>query len=86
MDVCDFVPDVTVKVVEGKEIVVEGTGKKAGGGTFSFCRRYGLYEDTDLETITAVVSAEGILTITVPRKVSKFRKDQCHKTTYFFFY
>lgn len=71
MDVCDYNTEVTVKVVEGKEVVVEGKGSRPDGGTFSLCRRYSLYSDTILEDITAVMSSDGILTITIPRKVSK---------------
>ena len=72
MDVCDFVGAVTVKV-EGKEVVVSGTGKRQKGGTgpvitFSFGRRFTLYDNTIIEAITAVMSSEGILTITIPRK------------------
>lgn len=72
LDVCDFVGAVRVKIVEGKEIVVEGKGNRQEGGSvvsFSFCRRYMLHDDTDLDAITAIMSSEGILTITVPRKV-----------------
>lgn len=67
IDLCDF-GTVTVKLVEGKEIVVEATGTNEKGGTFKTSRKYGLYSDTDLEQITAVMSSEGILVITMPRK------------------
>lgn len=67
IDLCDF-GTVTVKLVEGKEIVVEAVGTNEKGGTFKTSRKYGLYSDTDLEKITAVMSSEGILVITMPRK------------------
>ncbi|XP_050718533.1 titin-like isoform X2 [Eriocheir sinensis] len=72
MDVMEFVGATTVKV-EGKEVVVNGTGKRQKGGkgpviTFSFARRFTLYDDTIIDAITAVMSSEGILIITIPRK------------------
>lgn len=72
MDVMEFVGAVTVKI-EGKEVVVSGTGKRQKGGkgpviTFSFGRRFTLYDDTVIDSITAVMSSEGILTLTIPRK------------------
>lgn len=71
IDACDFVGGVTVRIVEGKEIVVDGKGSRQQGVsvvTFSFNRRFGLYEDTDLAAVTAVMSSEGILVITAPRR------------------
>lgn len=72
IDACDFLGAVTVKL-EGKEVVVSGTGKRQKGGTgpvitFSFGRRFSLYDDTIKENISAVMSSEGILMITIPRK------------------
>lgn len=68
---CDFLGGVTVKVVDGKEVVVEGRGNREKGGaivSFSFKRNFTLYKDTNLEGITAVMSSEGVLVITIPRK------------------
>lgn len=70
MDVCDFLGGVTVKVV-GKEVLVEGRGNREKGGSvvsFSFNRRFAFYDDTNVEGITAVMSSEGVLVITIPRK------------------
>lgn len=67
IDLCDF-ETVTVTLVEGQKIVVEATGTNAKGCKFSTSRSYFLYSDTDLENITAVMSSEGILVITMPRK------------------
>lgn len=71
IDACDFVGGVTVKIVDGKEIVVDGKGSRQQGGsvvTFSFNRRFGLYEDTDMDFLSTVMSSEGILVITAPRR------------------
>lgn len=64
-----------MKVIGEKEVLVEGQieKKKEGeeGNSFSqkFSRRFLLPENTKVEDITSVMSADGILTITAPKKV-----------------
>ncbi|KAK8751062.1 hypothetical protein OTU49_012763 [Cherax quadricarinatus] len=75
VDVQDFVNggEVTVRTVNGREIVIEGHIERQEGNTKSskrFCKRFVLAEDIDVESLTTVVSADGVLTITAPRKPS----------------
>lgn len=75
MDVHDFVKgDVNINLVGEREMVVEGSletheGDMAVSST-SFRRRFCLPHDTNIEAISSVMSADGILTITIPRMVS----------------
>ena len=73
MDVREFMTgDVKVKVVDEDEVVVEGSVEQQNGGSESkqsFRRSFtfpGLVKDAD---ITSTMSVDGILTITVPKKV-----------------
>ncbi|XP_071551064.1 LOW QUALITY PROTEIN: uncharacterized protein [Panulirus ornatus] len=71
LDVYDFLGgEVTVRVVEGKELVVEGRAKRKEGTsltTLSFVRRFPLPDRADLETISAVMASDGVLVIVVPK-------------------
>ncbi|CAL4100593.1 unnamed protein product [Meganyctiphanes norvegica] len=74
IDVQDFINDgeVNVKVVNDNELVVEGRVQKNDGGANSmknFKKSFTLSPNTDLDSITSVVSADGVLAITVPKKV-----------------
>ncbi|XP_047474767.1 uncharacterized protein LOC125029067 isoform X1 [Penaeus chinensis] len=82
MDVHDFMGgDVKVKVVDEKDLVVEGSVEKKEGGSsvssHSFRRRFSLPRLTDLSAIDSVMSSDGILTITTP----KIESEPQHKTT-----
>ena len=71
MDVCDFIGGVTVTVDE-QILTVEGKGNRhtEGGGvqTFTFKRQFCLPDDVDADDVTAVMSPEGILIITIITK------------------
>ena len=71
---CDFLGNVTVKVVE-HELVIEGEGKRptetGAIQTFKFNRRFSMPEDVTPDDITAVMSSEGILIITIIRRIKK---------------
>lgn len=75
MDVHDFVDGEVKARVEGeRELVVEGrTETKTGDwdvSSNSFRRRFCLPSDIDLAAVSAVLSDDGILTVTAPRLVS----------------
>ncbi|KAK8398783.1 hypothetical protein O3P69_004110 [Scylla paramamosain] len=72
MDVHDFVAgEVKVKVAGEQELVVEGRTETNTGdwsvSTNSFRRRFYLPANTDVKAMSAVLSDDGILTITAPR-------------------
>jgi len=73
MDVHDFMTgDIKVKVVDNKEVVVEGRVEKQDGGfrsTKSFCRRFNFPGKVDMEAVTSAMSSDGVLTITAPKSV-----------------
>ena len=85
IDVSDFVDNLSVKVVE-RELVIQGENKKT---TKTFTRRFSLPEDVNPEDITAVMSPERILIITIIRRIVKVtqvkkdatKKDDTEKTT-----
>lgn len=67
LDVQDFVNgEMKVKVVGERELAVEGRLSD----NRSFRRCFSLPLNTDMEAVTSVMSADGILTITAPQKVS----------------
>ncbi|XP_042864569.1 uncharacterized protein LOC122248548 [Penaeus japonicus] len=71
LDVHDFPSeDVKVKVVDNKEVVVEGVVEK-NDGTFrsskSFCRRFNFPGEVDMNAVTSAMSSDGVLTITAPK-------------------
>ncbi|XP_063586555.1 uncharacterized protein LOC134764020 [Penaeus indicus] len=74
MDVFDFISgDVTVRLVEGKELLVEGQAEKQDGSRVSrvsFVRRFALPELVDRDAISCVLSSDGILTV-ISRKKGK---------------
>lgn len=75
MDVHDFVKgDVNINLVGEREMVVEGSLNTNEGdmavSSSSFRRRFCIPKDSNIEAISSVMSADGILTITIPRKVS----------------
>ncbi|XP_042889977.1 uncharacterized protein LOC122264934 [Penaeus japonicus] len=77
LDVHDFMHgDVKVKVVDERELVVEGrVEKKEEGGSSvssqSFRRRFSLPHRTDMACITSVISSDGILIINAPKMVGE---------------
>ncbi|XP_042889967.1 uncharacterized protein LOC122264926 isoform X2 [Penaeus japonicus] len=77
LDVHDFMHgDVKVKVVDERELVVEGRVEKKEEGSSSvssqsFRRRFSLPHRTDMTCITSVISSDGILTITAPKMVGE---------------
>lgn len=75
VDVKDFLQggDVTVKTVDEREVVVEGRVERQEGNKKiikRFCKRFILPEDILVESVTSVVSSDGVLTVTAPRKVT----------------
>ncbi|XP_042876734.1 protein lethal(2)essential for life-like [Penaeus japonicus] len=71
LDVHDFQSeDVKVKVVDNREVVVEGRVQK-NDGTFrsskSFCRRFNFPGEVDMNAVTSAMSSDGVLTITAPK-------------------
>ncbi|XP_069981754.1 serine-rich adhesin for platelets [Penaeus vannamei] len=71
LDVHDFMnEDVRVKVVDNKEVVVEGRAEKNDGtlrSSKSFCRRFTLPGAVDMNAVTSAMSSDGVLTITAPK-------------------
>lgn len=67
LDVQDFVNgEMKVKVTAERELAVEGRLDDKR----SFRRCFSLPQNTDMDAITSVMSADGILTITAPQKVN----------------
>ena len=65
--------DLTVKSFSPMEIVVEGKQETSDGCTFSsksFSRRFNLPSNALIEDASSNLSSDGVLTITVPKKVS----------------
>ncbi|XP_071550976.1 uncharacterized protein [Panulirus ornatus] len=80
LDVHDFMDgEVKVKVVGERELVVEGHTKTNTGdysvSSQSFRRHFTLPDLTNIETITSVMSSDGILTITAPKIVNHENKE-----------
>ncbi|XP_047474849.1 uncharacterized protein LOC125029107 [Penaeus chinensis] len=71
LDVHDFMnEDVKVKVVDNKELVVEGRAEKSDGtsrSSKSFCRRFTFPGAVDMSAVTSAMSSDGVLTITAPK-------------------
>lgn len=62
-----------MKAVNEREVVVEGQVDKVEEGVKfrkHFHRRFVLPRDIYLESVTSVMSSDGVLTITAPKKVS----------------
>merc|ERR1712106_1307051 len=72
VDIADLTHDGEVKInVMDEELVVEGRTKKAEGGATSvktFIRRFTLAPNIDPSAVTSVVTPDGILEITTPKK------------------
>ncbi|XP_063587035.1 uncharacterized protein LOC134764380 [Penaeus indicus] len=77
MDVFDFIKgDVTVQLVKGKELLVEGQAEKQDGSRVSrvsFERRFALPELVDRDAISCVLSSDGILTIISKKRACEYR-------------
>lgn len=74
MDVQQFAPnEITVKVTEGT-VIVEGKHeeKQDEHGFISrhFVRRYTLPKDVDVNNVVSSLSSDGVLTVSVPKKVN----------------
>lgn len=71
IDVYDFTGgDITVQLVDGKELVVEGQAEKQEDtriSRLSFIRRFQLPPFVEWEAITVALSSDGVLTITSPK-------------------
>ncbi|XP_047474319.1 uncharacterized protein LOC125028831 [Penaeus chinensis] len=71
LDVHDFLnEDVKVKVVDNKEVVVEGRAEKSDGtsrSSKSFCRRFTFPGAVDMNAVTSAMSSDGVLTISAPK-------------------
>lgn len=64
--------EITVKAVKDRELVVEGRVEKEEDGssyTKRFLRHFVLPFDVYLESVSSVMSSDGVLTITAPKKV-----------------
>lgn len=75
VDVQDFMNggNVNVKSVQDRQLTVEGqmeTQKDGERYKKHFHRRFVLPRDIYSDSVTSVVSADGVLTITAPKKVS----------------
>lgn len=75
IDVHDFVTDgeVNVKVVNDKYLEVEGCIDKKEEKNISknnFKRRFTLPKNIDIQSISSLLSSDGVLTITSPKIVS----------------
>ena len=75
VDVQDFMKggNVTVRSVQDRELVVEGDVERQQGGEHykkQFHRRFVLPSNIYSESVSSVVSADGVLTITAPKKAS----------------
>lgn len=76
LDVQQFAPgEITVKTSEGA-VIVEGKHEEKqdehGFISRQFKRRYLLPKDVDIEQIVSSLSSDGILTVSVPKKVKTF--------------
>ncbi|XP_063603423.1 uncharacterized protein LOC134779295 isoform X2 [Penaeus indicus] len=75
LDVKDFSDggEISVKAVNDRELVVEGRKEKQGDGSKCsqrFLRRFVVPGDLQLDAVNSVVSSDGVLTISAPKKPS----------------
>lgn len=64
--------DIKVKVVDDSELVIEGSVEKRRDGAVSkktFCRRFSFPGLLSEDAVSSSMSADGVLTVTVPKKV-----------------
>ncbi|KAK7067254.1 hypothetical protein SK128_020019 [Halocaridina rubra] len=85
IDVHDFMKDgeINVKAVDDQELVVEGKVVKQEGASKSikkFSRRFLLPADVHLESVSSVMSSDGILTIIAPKKNAVQNQTESHHT------
>lgn len=78
VDVQDFTKggNITVRAVRDRELVVEGHVEQQEGGAKyrkQFHRRFVLPHDIYPESVSSVMSADGVLTITAPKKASGYK-------------
>ncbi|ROT74812.1 heat shock protein 21 [Penaeus vannamei] len=78
LDVKDFSDggEISVKAVSDRELVVEGRKEKQGDGSRCsqrFLRRFVVPGDIQLDGVTSVVSSDGVLTISAPKKQPKLQ-------------
>ncbi|XP_047473901.1 uncharacterized protein LOC125028555 [Penaeus chinensis] len=78
LDVKDFSDggEISVKAVNDRELVVEGRKEKQGDGSRCsqrFLRRFVVPGDIQLDAVTSVVSSDGVLTISAPKKQPKLQ-------------
>nr|QOV08711.1 HSP21 [Macrobrachium nipponense] len=74
LDVQDFVNggDITLKVINDSGIVVEGHIEKEEGGSKSlkhFMKQFRVPGNIRLDSVSSVMSSDGVLTVTVPKSV-----------------
>lgn len=79
LDVHDFVEggDISVNVVDETELVVEGQVEGETGDSKSsdhFLRRFVLPNDVQLDSISSVMSSDGVLTVIAPKKVKTYQR------------
>ncbi|XP_047474195.1 heat shock protein 67B1-like [Penaeus chinensis] len=78
LDVKDFSDggEISVKAVNDRELVVEGRKEKQGDGSRCsqrFLRRFVVPGDLQLDAVNSVVSSDGVLTISAPKKPSRLQ-------------
>ncbi|XP_063603419.1 uncharacterized protein LOC134779292 [Penaeus indicus] len=78
LDVKDFSDggEISVKAMNDRELVVEGRKEKQGDGSRCsqrFVRRFVVPGDIELDAVTSVVSSDGVLTISAPKKQPKLQ-------------
>lgn len=81
IDVHDFMDggEINVKAVNDRELVVSGhTDKKEGGAKSSkrFLRRFVVPGDIQLDAVTSVMSSDGVLTVSAPKKHSTLQIEE----------
>ncbi|XP_037777334.1 uncharacterized protein LOC119574245 [Penaeus monodon] len=81
IDVQDFMDggQINVKAVNDRELVVSGHTDKNEGGSKStkrFLRRFVVPGDIQLDAVTSVVSSDGVLTISAPKKQSTLQIEE----------
>nr|XP_027208084.1 protein PAF1 homolog [Penaeus vannamei] len=71
--------EINVKAVNDRELVVSGhTDKKEGGAKSSkrFLRRFVVPGDIQLDAVTSVMSSDGVLTVSAPKKHSTLQIEE----------